>query len=158
MKPSNGQLIALKAILVGHAAALNPMRKRVAESMVDAAIDQLSGVESKAQQLQLAFYCLVRAELRRIGGEPLSDRATARSISESLRSDLFKHFMEYERETERLLGRQSPTLTDPSPPEPQLSPWTATVSDWSLNEKQEFFIHKATLSEILAAHGIVWTA
>ena len=154
MKPSPGQLIALKAVLLGHAAALNPLRKRDAHSMVNTAITQLNRVEDKARLLQLAFYHLVRAELHRVGGDPVPDRHAAQRISKRIRSDLFKSFMDLERRTEPLLDKRPPSQDDPHPQDPPLTPWSATVSHWSLSQQQEYFVYKASLAEILAAHGV----
>ena len=157
MKPSTGQLISLKAILLGHAASLDPLRKRDADTLVSSAISRLEQTRERHRLLQLAFHRLVRAELRRIGGDPVPDRLAAQRIAKELRSDLFKSFMEQESQTEWLLYRKRPTLDDPTPPEPSLSPWSATVSYWTLTPQQEYFLYRANLVDILGAQGIAPT-
>ena len=153
MRPSSGRLAALKAVLLGHGASANEIRKRSALNMVSAAIDRLSRARRRDRLFQLAFYHLVRAEVLRLGGDPVPDRDSARAISKRLRSDLFKCYMELEKETEQLLpaahNQRQATTSGTS-----YKRWYPKVSDWSLRENEQVFLDRATLADMLICHGV----
>jgi hypothetical protein len=129
MRPSPGNLAAHKAVLLGHGAAASQLRRRTALQMVCVAIDKLGRARRRDRLFQLAFYHLVRAEILRFGGDPVPDRQTASAISKRIRSDLFKCYMELERETEQLLKKTAPYQLQANATDQAYSPWHATVSE-----------------------------
>ena len=153
MRPSAGRLASLKAVLLGHGAGAYEIRKRSALKMVDTAIDRLSRTRRRDRLFQLAFYHLVRAEVLRLGGDPVPDRQSAQAISKRLRSDLFKCYMELEKETERLL-HQAVRRDRAMNSDAEYVRWYPTVSEWSLRQNEQEFLDKATLADILSCHGI----
>ena len=59
-----GKLAALKAVLLGYGARATEICQRDAMRMVDTALRTLRYVRKPERRLQLAFYHLVRAEIR----------------------------------------------------------------------------------------------
>ena len=154
MRPSSGRLAALKAVLLGHGASANEIRKRSALNMVSAAIDWLGRARRRDRLFQLAFYHLVRAEVLRLDGDPVPDRHSAQAISKRLRSDLFKCYMELEKETELLLRQSVRNDRHTMTSEMGYVRWYPTVSEWSLRRNEQDFLNKATLADMLICHGV----
>ena len=158
MPPSDSTLIALKALLLGHAAAIRPLRRRAALAMTSAAVNQLKRVRQPELRLRLAFYHLVRAEILRHDGDPLPDRVTAQAISRALQSDVYGRFMRLESVTTDLLAHNLQDGTGHRYIFETRALNAFGVSKSWLSSVQLTFLESITLGEILQHHGIPFSA
>lgn len=167
------KLLALKAFYMGHAIAEKPALREQALHLVGKAIEHFRQAASDDDRTRLAFYVLLRAEVLRVGGSPLPDRAWAKAICDDLGSPLYDHFMAVEQATQttkRLEGIQSLKVVDDGVRRTESHEGTDGLRTWlvrydraaralgvhlaALPESQQRFLKQVTLLELLDRHHV----
>lgn len=173
MAIDQAKLLALKAFYMGHAIAQKHAITATAMAMIDSAISHLKCSSESTEQLRLAFYYLLRAEVLRHGGTPTGDRREAQQICETIRSALYDHFMTIEsatQSTKRLEGIQTLYIVDEGIKQTgsywASDGWNSWVVRYDIasralrirerdfTEKERYFLEKVTLKDMLDKHGI----
>lgn len=158
MQPSDGTLLALKALFLGRAADVRPYARSAATSMVDAAIRHLTHKRRSHLKLRCAFYHLVRAEILRHGGDPIPDRAAAKRIAAEIHSDLFAQFTRLEAFTLPLVEHHRRYGTGDRYVIATTALAYLGISRWDISAAQREFLDRITLAEVLENHGIRYPA
>lgn len=167
------KLLVLKAFYMGHAISEKKNNISVALDMVDTAIRKLAATEDHQGKMRLLFYLLLKAEILREKPEVVEIRARAKEVSQQIGGHIFDNFMAIEDSTQsrkKVYGMQVGVIADEG-----IKPTVSyTVSDgfnvWTvrydaacralriderrLTEKEDHFLRKVTLKEMLEKHGV----
>ena len=169
------RLLVLKAFYMGHAIAEKRTSRPSALSMIGAAIEQLKTRQDARDQVRLAFYHMLRAEILRHEADPLPDRQEAQRICEAFGSPMYTFFMAVENATQsvkKLYGIQQLVIADTGikrvHSEVVVSGWQAWVvrydialrvlgvSERDLSERDINFLEHVSLKALLDKHAIAY--
>jgi len=171
------KLLVLKAFYMGHAISEKKHNISVALDMANTAIQKFETTDGSQGKMRLLFYLLLKAEILRETPEVIKIRARAQEVSRQIGGHIFDRYMAIEDSTQsrkRVYGMQVGVIADEGI-KPTVSytvsdgfnVWTVRydaacralgIDEQRLTEKEDHFLRKLTLKEMLEKHGVAYAA